>query len=502
MHRLRNESDLLGGYPGGLNNPTGYRTKEVTVDQSTPSLPTRQFDSVRNQLAQEDGLPFLRLLSQPMVEAACHHLSHRWRDRIYTPWITLNLFLSQVLAAEQSCDQAVDRFQKCRYDQNLPKVATDTSSYCEARQRLPEPLIEELVRRTGASILQKAKPSWLFHGRAVKIADGSSVVMPDTPSNQKAYPQPNSQAPGLGFPIARILVIFSLAVGTVLDAAVGPYQGKETSELALLRQIVGQFQSGDILLGDRFFCSYWVIADMQKRGVDVVVRLHQRRSADFRRGRRLGREDHVVTWSKPKSVPDWMSRAEYEAMPAELTIRELRVRVKDKTKRARQLVVVTTLLDAKTHSAKELGDLFRQRWHAELDLRALKSHMKMEMLRTKSPEMVRKEIGMHLLAYNLIRGLMAEAARVEQVKPRTLSFMGAVHTTCAFEECHLYDPTWIEADLPRLLELIGEKQLADRPDRCEPRAVKRRPKPHPLLRMPRWAARRLIKRGRIPYNKA
>jgi hypothetical protein len=499
---FRKQSDLLGWYPGGSNNSTGYRTKEVTVDQSTPSSPTRQFDSVRNQLAQEDGLSFLRLLSKPMVENACRHLSHQWRDRIYTPWITLGIFLSQVLSADQSCDQAIDRFQKCRYDQNLPKVATDTASYCEARQRLPEELIGELVRRTGASILQKAKPSWLFHGRAVKIADGSSVVMPDTPRNQKAYPQPNSQAPGLGFPIARILVIFSLAVGTVLDAAVGPYQGKETSELALLRQIDRQFQSGDILLGDRFFCSYWVIADMKKRGVDVVVRLHQCRSADFRRGRRLGPEDHVVTWSKPKAIPDWMSRAEYEAMPAALTIREVRVRVRDKSKRVRQLVIVSTLLDARTYPAQELGDLFRQRWHAELDLRALKTHMKMEMLRTRSPEMVRKEIGVHLLAYNLIRGLMAEAARAEQVKPRMLSFMGAVHTTRGFEESHLYDPAWIEADLPRLLELIGEKRLADRPDRYEPRAVKRRPKPHPLLRMPRAAARRLIKRGKIPYNKA
>lgn len=470
--------------------------------QSTSASPTRPFDSFRNPLAQDEGLPFLKLLSQPMVENACRHLGHQWRVRVYTPWITLGLFLSQVLSAEPSCDQAIDRFQKCRYDQKLPKVATDSTSYCEARQRLPEELIGELVRRTGASILQKAKPSWLFHGRAVKIVDGSSVVMPDTPRNQQVYPQPNSQAPGLGFPIARILVIFSLAVGTVLDAAVGPYQGKETSELALFRQIACQFQSGDILLGDRFFCTYWLIADLQRRGVESVVRLHQCRSADFRRGRRLGRDDHVVTWSKPKSIPSWMSRAEYEAMPAELTIRELRVRVRDKTKRVRQLVIVSTLLDARIYPAKELGELFRQRWYAELDLRSLKTHMKMEMLRTRSPEMVRKEIGVHLLAYNLIRGLMAEAARVEQVKPRTLSFMGAVHTTCAFEESHLYDPAWIEADLPRLLELIGEKRLADRPDRYEPRAVKRRPKPHPLLRMRRAAARRLIKRGKVPYSKA
>jgi hypothetical protein len=325
--------------------------------------------------------------------------------------------------------------------------------------------------------------------------------MPDTPENQAAYPQATTQAPGLGFPIARLLVVFSLAVGTVLEAAIGPYQGKQTSELALLRQVIGQFQPGDIALADRFFCSYWVIAALQARGVDVVVRLHQRRKADFRRGRRLGREDHLVTWTKPKQVPDWMSRAEYDAMPEAITVRELRVRVKDKTKRVRALVIVTTLVDSRTYRAEELGGLFRQRWHAELDLRALKAEMGMEMLRTKSPAMVRKEVAMHLLAYNLIRGVMAEAARVEAIPPRRISFTGSLHTVRAFEETHLYDPVKIEADLPRLLKLIGKKRVGGRPDRYEPRAVKRRPKPHPLLKMPRKAAKRLIKRGIIPYNK-
>lgn len=468
---------------------------------ASPSRDQFQFQPLRQQLDEKEGLPFLELLFRSTVNAACRCVNHQWRDRIYTPWITLCMFLSQVLAADQSCDQAVDRLQKYRTDQNLPKIAADTTSYCEARCRLPEALTWELVRQTGQSILQKAKPSWLFHGRAVKIADGSSVVMPDTAENQREYPQSHAQAPGLGFPIARILVVFSLAVGTVLDAAVGPYQGKETGESALLRQIISQFRPGDIVLADRLFCSYWVIAALQARGVDVVLRLHQCRTADFRRGRRLGREDHIVCWTKPEQVPTWMARAEYDSMPAVLTIRELRVRVQDKTKRARILVIVTTLLNAKTYPAKEIGALYRQRWHAELDLRALKAHMKMEMLRTKTPAMVRKEIAMHLLAYNLIRGLMAEAARDDDVDPRALSFVGAVHTVRAFEESHLYDPARIEADLPRLLELIGEKCLADRPDRYEPRAVKRRPKPHPLLTMAREKAKRLIKRGRIPYIK-
>ena len=470
--------------------------------QSTAPVSRDPFVSVRDQLAQHRGLPFLSILARSSVEAACGAVGHQWRERVYLPWITLSLFLSQVLSDGHSCDEAVDRFQKFRHDQGLPPVSSETTSYCDARLRLPERLFWELVRSTGRAIHDRADPSWLFHGRPVKILDGSTVAMPDTPRNQRAYPQQRSQARGLGFPIARILVVFSLAVGTVLETAIGPYQGKQTSELALLRTIIDEFRPGDIVLADRFFCSYWVIAALRARGVDVVVRLHQRRRADFRCGDRLGRGDHAVLWRKPEQVPDWMSREEYEAMPPWLAIREFRVHVADKTERVRRLVIATTLTDARSYRAKELGGLFRERWHAELDLRSLKSDMHMDMLRTMSPEMVRKEVAAHLLAYNLIRGIMAEAARVERIKPRRLSFKGSLHTVREFEAAHLYDPERIERDLPRLVGLIGKKRVGDRPDRYEPRAVKRRPKPHPLLRMPRRKAKALIKRGIILYEKA
>jgi putative transposase len=414
-----------------------HHTKEVTMAQSTASAPRARFVSTRDRLARHQGLPFVTILSRPTVEAVCRAFHHRWRERVYLPWITLSLFLSQVLSADHSCDEAVDRFQKFRHDQGLPPVSPETTSYCEARDRLPEGLFWELVRRTGRTIHEKADISWLFHGRPVQILDGSTVTMPDTPRNQAAYPQPTSQAPGLGFPIARILVVFSLAVGTVLEAAMGRYQGKQTSELALLRMVIDQFRPGDIVLADRFFCSYWVIAALLARGVDVVVRLHQRRRADFRCGDRLGRGDPAVLGRKPEQVPDWMSREDYEAMPDRLAIRELRVHVKDKTKRVRRLVIATTLLDPRTYPAQELGGPFRQRWHAELDLRSLKTDMHMEILRTKSPEMVRKEVAAHLLAYNLIRGVMAEAARVGGIEPRRLSFKGSLHTVRGFEAVHL-----------------------------------------------------------------
>jgi Transposase DDE domain len=470
------------------------------VDQSTSRATSGQAEAVRNQLARQAGLPFLELLSATEVESTCRAWKHQWRSRIYTPWITLSMFLSQILSSDHSCGDALGRFQKYRKDCGMPPVADNTASYCEARQRLPEEVVWELARRSGQSIHKKADVQWLFQGRTVKLLDGSTVIMPDTEANQAEYPQSPSQKPGLGFPIARILLVISLAVGTVLEAAVGPYQGKQASELGLLRQISGAFQPGDIALADRFFCSYWVITDSQARGVDIIFRLHQTRKTDFRRGRRLGPDDHIVTWPKAQR-PDWMSPAEYATMPKELKLREIRVRIKDRKKRTREIVIVTTLLDATKYPASSLGDLFRQRWHAELDIRSLKSTMGMEMLRTKSPDMVRKEIGMHLLAYNLIRGVMAEAARGRDVQPRELSFNGARQTVRAFEETHLYEPKEIAADFPLLLDLISQKRVGDRPDRHEPRAIKRRPKPYHLLTIPRAQAKRRIERGEIIYQR-
>jgi hypothetical protein len=470
------------------------------VVQSTSRSAGDQSEAVRNQFAQQSGLPFLEVLSATEVESTCRAGNHKWRIRVYTPWITLNMFLSQILSSDHSCGNALARFQKYRKDCGLPPVADNTTSYCDARQRLPEEVVWGLARRSGQSIHDKADVQWLFAGRPVKLLDGSTVIMPDTEANQAEYPQSRSQKPGLGFPIARLLVIISLAVGTVLDAAMGPYRGKETSELGLLRQISGQLRPGDIALADRLFCSYWVIADSQARRVDVVFRLHQTRKTDFRRGRRLGPGDHIVTWPKTQR-PDWMSPAEYAAMPDELQLREVRVRIKERTKRTRELVIVTTLLDAKKYSASAIRDLFRQRWHAELDLRSLKTTMGMEMLRTKTPDMVRKEVGMHLLAYNLIRGVMAEAARGRDVQPRELSFNGARQTIRAFEETHLYEPKQIAADFPLLLELIVQKRVGDRPDRYEPRAIKRRPKPYRLLMMKRREAKRRIERGEIIYER-
>jgi hypothetical protein len=303
--------------------------------------------------------------------------------------------------------------------------------------------------------------------------------MADTPKNQAVYPQQKSQKPGCGFPIARILVIFSLSVGTVLDAAIGQYHGKETGENSLFRELHATLAQGDVVLADRYYSGWFDIALLCRRGIDIVIRKHQLRRTDFRRGKRLGKDDHVVVWSRPQR-PKWMSAEQYATMPEELMLREVRIRVTQKGMRTRSLVVVTTLLDCEEYPADEIAALYRQRWQAELCLRSIKVVMQMDHLRCKTPERVRNEFYMHLVGYNLIRGVMAEAARQSDKSPWEISFKGTLQTLSQFLPLLSSDAsteTWCKA----LLTAVATHNVGDRPDRFEPRRVKRRPKPHKLL---------------------
>jgi Transposase DDE domain len=441
------------------------------------------------QFNQDTGLPFSEVLPPERVADALRAEAVTFRVRLFSPLVTLWTFLSQVLSKDHSCVAAVARLLAFRTRLGLPPCSARTGSYCKARQRLPERLLARLVRDTGADLHGQAPDAWRWHGRAVKIVDGSSVSMPDTRANQKAFPQPSEQQPGCGFPVARVVVLLSLACGAVLDLALGPLTGKRTGENALFRTLHDRLEDGDVVLADRSFASYFEIALLRQRRADLVLRLHQRRKADFRRGRRLGREDHVVVWTKPER-PEWMTAAQYAPIPATLTIRELRVRVVAAGFRTRRLVVVTTLLDGETFPARELAALYRARWHAELDLRSIKQSLQMDVLRGKTPEMVRKEVWAHLLVYNLIRAAMAQAALQHHLLPRTLSFEGARQTLEAFRGALLQATA---DDLPcvveQLLAAIASHRVGDRPDRYEPRVRKRRPKQYPVMKIPRKQAR-------------
>jgi hypothetical protein len=433
-------------------------------------------------------LPFSDVLVPELVNEILQQLQTTVRERIYTPFITLCVFLWQVLSEDHSCREAVARLMAFRIANGRRPCSPDTNPYCRARKRLPEQLFQLLVQKVGRWLQQSVPEVWLFHGRCVKSVDGSTVSMPDTPANQKAYPQSKSQKAGVGFPIARLVIIFCVASGAALEMAIGPYKGKRTGENALFRTLWNSLEADDILLADRYYCAFADIALLQQRGVDTVFRKHQRRHSDFRRGERLGKYDHLITWQKPRQRPPWMDRETFDALPEELTLREIQFTITEKGKRAQQIILVTTLLDAEVFTKEELAELYNIRWRAEIDLRSLKSVMEMDVLRCKTPEMVRKEIWTHLLAYNLIRTVIAKAAEAHKRQPHTVSFKGAMQTVNSFRDYMLMDLTsdWYT----ELLKAIAYHEVGDRPGRYEPRARKRRPKPYKLLQIPRNEARK------------
>jgi hypothetical protein len=340
---------------------------------------------------------------------------------------------------------------------------------------------------------EQASFKWLWNGRHVKIADGSTVVMPDTAANQKSFPQPSSQKPGLGFPMARIVVIFSLACGAALELAIGRCEGKKTGENELFRGMTHSLNEGDVLLGDRLFDSYRDIAALRKRNVDVVYRMNASRKFDFRRGTWLGKGDHVVTWTKPNFDSSRFDRETYDSLPRTMLIREIRYQVQPAGFRTREVVLVTTMLDENLYPADDLAALYRERWHAELDLNSLKTTLQIEHLRCKTPEMMRKELWVHLLAYNLIRQTMADAARQHASLPRYLSFKGALQTMTAFAPYLASCTSSDYHDLMRpLLTAIASHRVGERPNRSEPRAIKRRRTKYPYLTVPRNKARKRL----------
>jgi hypothetical protein len=439
-------------------------------------------------MVEDQDLCLTRLLPREQVETALERHQVRYRERLYTPLLTIWTFLYQVLAADQSCRAAVARLLAFLCVGGEGPGSAKTDPYCKARQRLPEKLLADLARTSGAQLQHQVPPTELLGGRPIKIVDGATVSMPDTPANQKAYPQQSGQKAGLGFPILRLVGLIGLSSGAVLDVALGPYQGKQTGETALLRQLLDRLDRRDVLLGDAIFSNYWTIALLLERGVDLVSRHDGKRRVDFRQGQRLGRRDHVVLWHKP-ARPPWMSPELYDRLPETLRIRQQSMEVSQKGFRCRRLLLVTTLLNPQVYSREDLATAFRCRWHAELDLRSIKHVMQMDVLRCKSPAMVRKEIWMHLLAYNLIRTLMAQAAATVGVCPRDLSFKGTLQTLVAFAAAGWSCPERSNDLYAAVLRAVATHRVNDRPDRVEPRAVKRRPKEHVYLNEPRPIAK-------------
>ena len=462
------------------------------MSQSNSLVPVCPAFVARRQWRTELGLPFAEHFPEGAVHDALRKFGHCFRERVFTPAITLWTFLSQVLDPDHSCRQAVARLLAYRTTRGLPPCSPDTGAYCRARARLPEKLLRELTRTTGRRMQEQTPAGWLWKGRSVKVVDGTGLSMPDTPKNRSAYPKSKKRSPGVGFPVLRLVVVFSLAVGTVLEAAFGPARGKCTGELSLFRQLADQFQRGDVLLADRLYGTYWNVALALANGFDVVSRQHASRAEMSFQGHRA--DNRRVGWPKPPRPP-WMSRRDYKRMPPRLILRAVRVQVACVGFRTQRLVLITTLTDAQAVTGTDLADLYRRRWQAELNLRSLKQTLQMDILRGRSPEIVRKEIWAHLLIYNVVHNVMAQAARLESLRPDEISFKGALQTINGFlpemRAVHTSEEAQVLWEV--LLWAVSEHRVGNRPDRYEPRAVKRRHKGFPYLTVPRAEARRHLR---------
>jgi hypothetical protein len=455
----------------------------------------QQVRFLRRQFLQEGELQFTDVLSEGTVTHALKALNVVWLDRIYSPLVTLWVFLGQVLSQDHSCRAAVARLIAHRVARGQRSCSAETSAYCQARKRLPEEFFAEVARKTARALEEGAQGRWLWNGRRVLAYDGSTVSMPDTAENQQAYPQPPQQEPGLGFPLARIAAFFSLSCGAVLDLAICSNVGKGHSELGMLRRLWGLMRPGDIMLADRYMCAWHEIYLLKRRGIDSVTRLHHCRRADFRRGKRLGKGDHIVEWPKPAFIRS-MNWRDFKALPELLTIRETRVQVRQPGFRSRSMIVVTTLLDADGVTAGDLAGLYRARWNAELDLRNANGHPALQVARARAEG----DLDAHSCLQSHPRHHRAGRSQAQR-RAKSISFKGAIQTLEAFQpliaaqgDCastcrrSLYD---------QLLDAVVTHRVADRPDRFEPRQRKRRQKKYDRMMKPRNELKReMLKRVR------
>jgi hypothetical protein len=450
---------------------------------------------VRACFARDQGLPFADSLSERSILEALNEHGFTYRDRLFSPVTIIWGFLSQVLSEDHSCRDTVSRIIAHRAAAGLKGCSPNTASYCNARVRLPTDVLRSLACRTAQQLHDSLPHAWMWHGRSVYIADGSHVSMPDMPPNQASYPQPGVQKPGIGFALARLAVLLSLATGACHDLAFAPYAGKGTGETTLLRLIYGTLKPGDVVLADALFDNFFLVWELLQRGIDRVARVQAERVGSTTL--RSSPEGDIIVWQRPNK-PRGMTGEQYRKYPETLTVRQVCVDARHTNNRAEQFKVVTTILDTSIGGG-QIGALYERGWDGELDLRSIKSAMQMRELRCKTPELVRKEVWAHLLAYNLIRTVMAQAAARHDVSPRSISFTGAMQTLEAFQPLLELGAAGEAADRLRLchdlLDAIASHRVGDRPDRCEPRVKKRTRNRYGWLTEPRAKIKRKMAKG-------
>jgi Transposase DDE domain len=412
----------------------------------------------------------------------------------FNPAVTTWAWLSQALSPAKSCVAATARVLVLCCSLSLPLCSGNAGAFCKARRKLSAEFFRDAAVQLGQKIEQRALDSWRWKGRTVKIVDGSLFQLPDTEDNLQEYPQQRSQKKGTSYTSMRVVVLLAFATGGLLDAASGAYRGKKTGEMSLFRSLWHQVHPGDVFVGDRIYANYQTLAELPLRHADGVFRLSVQRQKGFGTGERLGRDDWLQTWERPKR-PKAVTAEEWQKLPEQIRVRVLRVRVEKPGWRTKELYLVTTLLDPVAYPAADIAALYLKRWSGEVDLRSIKQTLGMKLLSCKTPEMVQAELWAHFLGYNLTRCVMAQAAQDKGRKPRQLSFAGAVQTLDAFRwllTCSDKDPGMVACVLSTAL---ATHRVGNRPDRSEPREIKHRQRKYPELCKSRQERREELKAG-------
>ena len=439
---------------------------------------------LKQQFLQSVALPWKELLPDSKVKELLALEDLRYYNSVYTPIVTLWAMVSQVLDPDKSLSQAVKRMSTWLSFAGVKPPSSDTGAYSKARQRLPERLVQQLVPVVAEALEKQVPPEQQWCGRQVRVLDGTTVLMSDTQANQAEYPQHSNQKTGCGFPIAKMVVLFSLLTGAVVSAGIASLA---TSEIVMSRLLYANLVPSDVILADRAYGNYVDLVLVKQQGADAVFRKNHLRKTDFRRGKKLGIGDHKVVGNKPQQCPKHMSNEEFEELPSNFIVREVCLRIQRRGFRQERIIVVTTLLDAQRYTVQKLTQLYGRRWSAaEVSLRHLKTTLKMEMLTAKTPAMVRKDIWTHLLAYTLLRTIMWQAVSSSEHTAFQLSFQS---TRQQFNQLLTLLATTGKQQQRQwhqlLLEQVATNLLTMRPERSEPRVLKHRPKPYPRMQEPR-----------------
>ena len=424
------------------------------------------YGSIITRVVSRIKADFGHIFEREGLEQLCYASGSRWRNRLLPPARTIELLLIQMLHGNTAISHL----------RHIVGFNFTASAYCQARSRIPLEALQRILGQLGKRFIAQDAGRWLGH--KTYLIDGSSFSTPDTRVLRKHFGYPSGQQPGCGFPMGHLLALFHARTGMIQSLIPAEYRTHDMSQVTLVHPALGQ---GDVLVGDRAFCSFTHVALLQQRATHAVLRMHQAlQILKLRCLRKIAQNDRVIEWRKPKKAPSWLSEEQFDKLPQSIAVRWISYRIQRKGFRSKGVSIITTLLDNRRYTVDELAKLYHSRWEIETNLNHLKTTMKMDVLRCKNVAGILKELYAFAIVYNLVRIVMLQAAKQQNTPINRVSFIDALRWLCH------------SATAAPLIILIINPH---RPGRSQPRAIKRRPKQYDRLNKPRNILLRTLKKA-------